>query len=148
MQEVVESVKKVTSLIAEITAASTEQAQGIEQVSETMTQLEKVTQQNAAMVEEASAAAGSLEEQSRTLSSAVAAFRLGQEPAHSAPAPKPLAQPRKIEAHPAEAPAAPRKPAPEKTLAASPKKVETYSHSPKAGKRKGNGHAEEGWQEF
>ena len=76
MEEIVASVKKVTSLISEITAASQEQAQGIEQVSETMTQLEKVTQQNAAMVEEASAAAGSLEEQSKALASAVSVFRL------------------------------------------------------------------------
>jgi hypothetical protein len=44
-----------------------------------MTQLEKVTQQNAAMVEQASAAAGSLQEQSRTLSTAVAAFKLGEQ---------------------------------------------------------------------
>ncbi|HXU43490.1 MAG TPA: methyl-accepting chemotaxis protein, partial [Burkholderiales bacterium] len=58
------------------TAASQEQAQGIEQVSETMTQLEKVTQQNAAMVEEASAAAGSLEDQSKALANAVSVFRL------------------------------------------------------------------------
>jgi methyl-accepting chemotaxis protein len=78
MEEIVASVKKVTSLISEITAASQEQAQGIEQVSETMTQLEKVTQQNAAMVEEASAAAGSLEEQSRALASAVGAFTLAE----------------------------------------------------------------------
>ena len=62
MDEIVDSVAKVTSLITEITAASREQAQGIAQVSETVTQLEKVTQQNAAMVEEASAAAGSLQE--------------------------------------------------------------------------------------
>jgi len=79
MDEIVDSVAKVTSLISEITAASREQAQGIAQVSETVTQLEKVTQQNAAMVEEASAAAGSLQEQSRALGDAVSAFRLGSE---------------------------------------------------------------------
>jgi methyl-accepting chemotaxis protein len=66
----------VNELIAEITKASEEQAQGIGQVTEAMTQLEQVTQQNAAMVEEASAAAGSLEEQSRSMSGAVGAFRL------------------------------------------------------------------------
>jgi len=76
IEEIVGSVKKVTGLIAEITATSQEQAQGIGQVSETMTQLEKVTQQNAAMVEEASAAAGSLEEQSKALASAVGVFQL------------------------------------------------------------------------
>jgi methyl-accepting chemotaxis protein len=76
MAEIVGSVKKVSAFIADITAASREQAQGIEQISETVTQLEKVTQQNAAMVEQASAAAGSLEEQSRALANAVSAFRL------------------------------------------------------------------------
>jgi len=76
MDEIVGSVKKVSTLIAEITAASQEQAQGIEQVSDTMTELEKVGHQNAAMVEEASAAAGSLEEQSQALTGAVASFRL------------------------------------------------------------------------
>ncbi len=79
MDEIVDSVGKVTSLISEITAASREQAQGIAQVSETVTQLEKVTQQNAAMVEEASAAAGSLQEQSKALGDAVSAFRLGSD---------------------------------------------------------------------
>jgi methyl-accepting chemotaxis protein len=78
MAEIVGSVKKVSAFIADITAASREQAQGIEQISETMTQLEKVTQQNAAMVEQASAAAGSLGEQSRVLAGAVAVFRLAQ----------------------------------------------------------------------
>jgi methyl-accepting chemotaxis protein len=79
MAEIVTSVQKVNALIAQIAAASQEQAQGIEQVSETVTQLEKVTQQNAAMVEQASAAAGSLQEQSGALSSAVAAFKLGEQ---------------------------------------------------------------------
>jgi methyl-accepting chemotaxis protein len=157
MEEVVDSVKKVTSLIAEITAASQEQAQGIEQVSETMTQLEKVTQQNAAMVEEASAAAGSLEEQSRALSSAVAAFRLGEELAQTVhapkPAPKAASQAGTVEARPAEAPAAhlvsAKKPTVGKHVAPSVKKVEAHIALPKASaRRKGNGHAEEGWQEF
>jgi methyl-accepting chemotaxis protein len=94
MDEIVDSVSKVSTLITEITAASREQAQGIAQVSETVTQLEKVTQQNAAMVEEASAAAGSLEEQSKALGDAVSAFRLsadaqrpGARPAATEPAP-------------------------------------------------------------
>jgi methyl-accepting chemotaxis protein len=150
MEEVVESVRKVTGLIAEITAASQEQAQGIEQVSETMTQLEKVTQQNAAMVEEASAAAGSLEEQSRQLSNAVAAFRLGQE----APQPAPAAAPAigVPAAKPAPQPALAEKKAADKVASAGLKKApEPHAHFPqlhKAAKRKGNGHAEEGWQEF
>ena len=163
MEEVVEAVKKVTNLIAEITAASQEQAQGIEQVSETMTQLEKVTQQNAAMVEEASAAAGSLEEQSKMLSSAVAAFRVGEDAVQIAAAPKALpatypvaakkpALAEKPIAKPAiEKPALEKAPV-EKHAAASAKKPDVHAaqvQAPRAAaKRKGNGHAEEGWQEF
>ena len=140
MEEIVASVKKVTSLISEITAASQEQAQGIEQVSETMTQLEKVTQQNAAMVEEASAAAGSLEEQSRALASAVGAFTLDVQHTFAAPAPKAIAP--KTEA---------KKPA-EKVEAKKRIEVKTPHIHALASKvssaKKGNGHAEEGWQEF
>jgi methyl-accepting chemotaxis protein len=137
MEEIVAAVKKVTALIAEITAASQEQAQGIEQVSETMTQLEKVTQQNAAMVEEASAAAGSLEDQSRALAGAVAVFRLGGEHKDTAPAPKPVAQKLAEAAKPpARKPEAAKKP---QLHALTAKAVPT---------KKGNGHLEEGWQEF
>lgn len=78
MEGIVAKVKEVTGWIAEIAAACRDQEQGIEQVSTTMTQLEKVTQQNAAMVEQASAAASSLEEQSRVLASAVSVFRLNE----------------------------------------------------------------------
>jgi methyl-accepting chemotaxis protein len=100
MLEIVESVQKVSALVAEISAASREQAQGIEQVSETMTQLEKVTQQNAAVVEQASAAAGSLEEQSGALSSAVSVFRLRAEPHAAVPVMrKPVEVERSAERH-------------------------------------------------
>ena len=76
MEKIVESVKRVNSLIAEISAASQEQSQSISQVSDTVQQLEKVTQQNAAMVEQATAASASLEEQSNSLTQAVDSFRL------------------------------------------------------------------------
>jgi len=145
MEEIVVSVKKVTSLIAEITAASQEQAQGIEQVSSTMTQLEKVTQQNAAMVEEASAAAGSLEDQSKALASAVGVFKLSGEhtPVAAKPveAKKPVAANKPIEARkPVEA----KKRQPQKPQPQNPQ-----PHAPAAvAAKKGNGHLEEGWQEF
>jgi methyl-accepting chemotaxis protein len=150
MEEIVSSVKKVTGLIAEITAASQEQAQGIEQVSETMTQLEKVTQQNAAMVEEASAAAGSLEEQSKALSSAVAAFRLGEEAPGPAKQPEPPIVAPKPVLHADQPIILPVKKAPADQRPAAPaaKKAELHAHLAKPAKRKGNGHAEEGWQEF
>ena len=76
MGELVASVKRVTDLIAEISAASQEQSQNLSQVNEMVARLEKVTQQNAAMVEGAAAASGSLEEQAGALLRAVAAFKL------------------------------------------------------------------------
>jgi methyl-accepting chemotaxis protein len=78
MQEVVGSVKRVTDIMAEITAASLEQSSGIEQVNQAVTQMDEVTQQNAALVEQAAAAAESLEEQAQMLAQACAVFRLGQ----------------------------------------------------------------------
>jgi methyl-accepting chemotaxis protein len=76
MDEIVTSVKRVTDIMAEITAASQEQSQGIEQVNITITQMDEVTQQNAALVEQASAAARSLEEQADGLTRSVAQFKL------------------------------------------------------------------------
>jgi methyl-accepting chemotaxis protein len=76
MSEVVYSVKKVTDLMSEITAASEEQQTGIEQVNQAVMQMDEVTQQNAALVEEASAAAQSLSQQAVDLRALVAAFRL------------------------------------------------------------------------
>ena len=80
MKEIVASVKRVTDIMAEITAASQEQSAGIEQVSTAITQMDEVTQQNAALVEQAAAAAESMEEQAGNLSQAVAIFKLAQQP--------------------------------------------------------------------
>ncbi|KLD77086.1 methyl-accepting chemotaxis protein [Xanthomonas hyacinthi] len=82
MGEIVTSVKRVTDLMGEISGASTEQSSGIEQVNRTVMQLDEVTQRNAALVEEATAAARSLEEQAGGLATAVAVFRI--EPARAA----------------------------------------------------------------
>ncbi|MGY0799340.1 methyl-accepting chemotaxis protein [Lysobacter sp. A286] len=76
MGEIVTSVKRVTDIIADISAASQEQSSGIEQVSHVITHMDEGTQQNAALVEEATAAARSLEQQSGHLVQTVAAFRL------------------------------------------------------------------------
>ncbi|WP_411885847.1 methyl-accepting chemotaxis protein [Polaromonas sp. YR568] len=82
MDEIVASVKRVTDIMAEITAASQEQTAGIEQVNRAITQMDQVTQQNAALVEQAAAAASSLQEQAAGLSQVVGVFRL--EEAHPA----------------------------------------------------------------
>jgi methyl-accepting chemotaxis protein len=76
MQEIVGSVRRVTDIMGEITAASQEQTSGIEQINQAITQMDQVTQQNAALVEEASAAAQSLQEQADNLVRAVSTFKL------------------------------------------------------------------------
>ncbi len=74
MSEIVESVKRVTDIMADISAASQEQSAGIEQVNQAITQMDEGTQQNAALVEEAFAAAQSMEHQANELVGLVAAF--------------------------------------------------------------------------
>jgi methyl-accepting chemotaxis protein len=76
MQEIVSSVQRVTDIIGEITAAATEQSDGIGQINSSVTQLDQMTQQNAALVEESAAAAESLKDQTARLSQAVSVFRL------------------------------------------------------------------------
>ena len=95
MQEVVSSVQRVTDIMAEITSASNEQSAGIEQVNQAISLMDQATQQNAALVEEAAAAAGSMQEQAANLASVVGAFRLdgAGQPAAPAPAPAPIAAP-------------------------------------------------------
>jgi len=77
MNEIVESVKRVTDIMGEITAASQEQTAGIEQINTAITQMDEVTQQNAALVEEAAAAAESLQDQAANLSQVVSVFKVG-----------------------------------------------------------------------
>jgi len=87
MSEIVEAVRRVTDIMAEIAAASDEQSRGIQQVSLAVTEMDNVTQQNASLVEEASSAAASLEDQAGRLTQAVAVFRLNDAPvAHVAKA--------------------------------------------------------------
>lgn len=83
MSEIVEAVRRVTDIMAEIAAASDEQSRGIQQVSLAVTEMDNVTQQNASLVEEASAAASSLEDQAGKLTQAVSAFRLHDSPAQT-----------------------------------------------------------------
>ncbi|WP_455851470.1 methyl-accepting chemotaxis protein [Pantoea endophytica] len=80
MGEIVEAVRRVTDIMAEIAAASDEQSRGIQQVSLAVTEMDNVTQQNASLVEEASSAAASLEDQAGRLTQAVAVFRLNDAP--------------------------------------------------------------------
>jgi len=77
LSQIMESVRKVTDIVAEIAAASAEQSAGIEQVNNAVTQMDNVTQQNAAVVEQASSASKAMEQQSSTLVGQIGYFRLG-----------------------------------------------------------------------
>jgi methyl-accepting chemotaxis protein len=87
MQDIVVSVQRVADLMGEIASASQEQSQGIAQVNATVTQMDDATQQNAALVEEAAAAAQSLQDQAGRLAQVVRVFKL-EESGH-APQPQP-----------------------------------------------------------
>ncbi|MBI1834578.1 MAG: MCP four helix bundle domain-containing protein [Burkholderiales bacterium] len=76
MQEVVESVKRVSDIISEITAAGDEQSMGVDQINQAISQMDSVTQQNAALVEEAAAAAAAMQEQAGKLVDVVSVFQL------------------------------------------------------------------------
>ena len=91
MDQVVSSVSRVTAIMAEITAASSEQSTGIGHVNQAITEMDSVTQQNAALVEQAAAAAGSLQDQSARLAQLVSRFKLDSHDTGAAPpAPRPV----------------------------------------------------------
>ena len=79
MAEIVSAVTRVTDIMGEIASASDEQSRGIDQVGLAVVEMDRVTQQNAALVEESAAAAAALEEQASRLTEAVAVFRIQQE---------------------------------------------------------------------
>jgi len=79
MDEIVNSIKHVTEIMSDITAASKEQSTGIEQVNQAITQMDEVTQQNAALVEQAAAAASSLEQQADELVGAISIFNVAKQ---------------------------------------------------------------------
>jgi len=140
MAEIVQSVNRVTDIMAEITAASQEQTAGIEQINGAVAQMDQVTTQNAALVEQASAAASSLQEEATKLAQTVGAFKL------NAPAGVRAAvavKPRVVNTLPAVVPkavakaanVAPVTPKTDAAPVARPKKAETASVG-------------DGWEEF
>ncbi len=80
MEEIVGAIKGVSDIVAEISAASVEQSSGVTQVGHAVSQMDQVTQQNAALVEESAAAAESLRQQAQRLVGAVSVFRLSESP--------------------------------------------------------------------
>jgi uncharacterized phage infection (PIP) family protein YhgE len=103
MDEVVASVKRVTDIMGEITAASHEQSEGIEQVNQAIAQMDQVTQQNAALVEEAAAAAESMQDQAAELANVVSVFKLGAGSAATNVAPVATRQHARVDAVPVQA---------------------------------------------
>ena len=90
MKEIVAAVTRVTDIMGEIASASDEQSRGIEQVSLAVSQMDSVTQQNAALVQESATAAAALEDQAEQLRQAVAAFRLNAQPSVETPRAAPV----------------------------------------------------------
>ncbi|MFA9216637.1 MAG: methyl-accepting chemotaxis protein [Sphingomonadaceae bacterium] len=88
MADIVQSITRVTDMMSEIASASIEQTMGIEQINSAVSQMDEVTQQNAALVEQAAAAAGAMQEQAAALSAVVSRFKLGQEMPINASAPQ------------------------------------------------------------
>jgi peptidoglycan hydrolase CwlO-like protein len=147
MGEIVESVKRVNGLIEEISAASQEQSQSLTQVSDTVQQLEKVTQQNAAMVEQATAASASLEEQAQALTRAVGSFKLAEAGRAAAHAARPVAAQVAAQAPQAQPKASNRTALPRSEakppVAELPRRRDEKRPEGTAGKGK-----DEGWEEF
>jgi methyl-accepting chemotaxis protein len=135
LAEIVVRVKKVTDVMAEIASSSREQASGIEQVNKAITMMDDVTQQNAALVEEASAAAQALSEQASNLTQLIARYKVGEgaDEAHRAPAaparPKPVASVPTVERR-------------------SPSRPLTGKKRPAPAASAANGAAAEEWKDF
>ncbi len=131
LNEIVESIKKVADIVSDIAAASVEQATGIEQVNKALTQMDEVTQQNSALVEENAATAKTLEQQSRAMDDEVGVFAIGEAEVEAASAMRHRSAalaPKSTSPRPAEA-----------RIAAAPKAPPTKSTA--APKRSGNGTA-------
>ncbi|KAB8066532.1 MULTISPECIES: methyl-accepting chemotaxis protein [Janthinobacterium] len=130
MEQVVDSVRKVTAIMADISVATTEQSDGIAQVNQALAQMDGVTQQNAALVEEAAAAAESLQDQASHLADVVSVFKLGEQARQAAPAAA-VATPRA---------ATPKTPVPAKRLSVA--KPPAAQHAP------AKAPAGDDWEEF
>lgn len=146
MEEIVQSVRRVTDIMSEISAASQEQRGGIEQINNAVTQMDKVTQQNAALVEEAAAAAKSMEEQTNSMSDMVGQFALSAEFARSGSAAfvKPTGNPvvDRTMRSARHAPATPQRPR------ASEAFEERRDAMPVARRQVANGGTDVDWQQF
>ena len=134
LSEIVDSIKKVADFVSEIAAASREQASGVDEINAAVTQMDEMTQQNAALVEESNASARSLEDQAESLMKLVSVFDIGEGGSGDGAARR--SEPRPAPAASASASARPAsKPAAKPASSAAPTNV-------------GGGHEDDGWEEF
>ena len=153
MSEIVASVQRVSDLIGEITASSTEQRDGIAQVNQAVSNLDQMTQQNAALVEESSAAAAAMRDQAQHLADVVAVFKVGADTtavarvARPGPATARAPQPRAaVAAPPARVPAPARAvAAPVRPPAAAHAPAPRLAAAPRSGAAAG---ADDDWESF
>ncbi|WP_288379966.1 methyl-accepting chemotaxis protein [uncultured Massilia sp.] len=151
MDEVVNSVKRVTDIMSEIANASAEQSAGIEQVNMSIIEMDSMTQQNAALVEEAAAAAQSLQDQASELSRVVSIFKLSEGEQYQAEASVPAATSTAVVVRPAAAAKRPapalKKPAAKKPAAAAAA-APAQDEVPAAKPKKAATVASDEWEEF
>jgi methyl-accepting chemotaxis protein len=141
MSEIVASVQRVTDIIGEITAAASEQSQGIGQVNTAVTQLDQMTQQNAALVEQSAAAAESLKQEAHRMSGVVATFKVDDTRAPS------TAVAQRVQADAPLRPAAP--PTLTRTVTAAPKSDPSPAVAARAAKPAAVATADSGeWESF
>ncbi|MFA9274946.1 MAG: methyl-accepting chemotaxis protein [Candidatus Aquirickettsiella gammari] len=132
MDEIVISIKGVADIMAEITAASVEQSDGIAQVNIAITKMDEAVQQNAALVEEAAAAAGSMQEQANNLNQAVSIFKLhANDKSHQQSVEAPAVKPAKVS-----------KPAAKKAT------IKSLPHQSTASKSSKQATPDQDWEEF
>ncbi len=144
MNEVVDSIRRVTDIMAEITAASAEQTSGIEQVNQAIGAMDDVTQQNAALVEQAAAAAGAMQDQAAGLAQVVSVFKLN---ALQSAAPAARTKPAPRSAPRIASTSAPQRTAPPAQLAKPSKGVSVPAPRPPNKAPATAGGADE-WEEF
>jgi methyl-accepting chemotaxis protein len=146
MTEVVGSIRRVTDIMGEISAASNEQSQGVAQIGEAVQQMDQVTQQNAALVEEMAAAASSLKSQAQDLVGTVAVFKLAQGEGGFAPNSHHVAAPPSHSAPKQFAPV--RKAAPKFKAASKPAALGAPVAAPKAAHDSGTKAGGDDWESF
>jgi methyl-accepting chemotaxis protein len=150
MEEIVRSIQSVADIMGEITAASAEQSAGIDQINTAVGKMDRVTQENAALVEEAAAAAGSTQDQAHQLMQAVSVFKIDERTAQVANEAQYAAQPARavIQKAATKATASVRKPAQParlKSISAQPARASAPAAKTAA---QAQAVAEEGWEEF